>query len=908
MKKFLQNSCQWLVMLCAMFAMSVSAMAQDYATVTSVSPVAGEIKLDDNEYGTSQITITMDGVWDADVYAESVEAVAAKGIVFTAPDGCTSAPRALYMWGGYDNIAIQFPSADPAFKTPGTYTLYVPANLNTISGKGNPELTYTWTVLPKSTFEFSRNGIEATGEQGSNPWGPMKSLTGFKVAVPEGVTLANVPASVSVNVSVDQEEAAAVICAVVLADGYLTFTFPTAYNEKCYVSAEVPAEAFTTTDGLKSKAFSASLSVDPNTYFDLSMNAVECESPLTSFDITLPEGLTADIVGESFKYSYWQDGNHEGSVTVTSHSQSGNVLTINFAEDVLPLDVWFTVEFEGGFVVATDGSISYRLSVDNNKVTAPVFFAIGTSDPANGATLSLDNGTVSSVSFTTGESFAYIYDDNVPETITCKDAENNEVKVNTIVGWDYTLNFNFLSSIDKAGVYTLTIPAGSYQINGKNLPATTVTFTVTAKTHFGFNEWNVTPRTNGSYTSIESIVLPVPDGVTFADGTETVTISVNNVDEDVEATFDATEKTITLAWEAAEVGTYVVNIPEGTFTSTEGLKNNELGLGYEIIPTLALNELAVDAEGNYWTSFAFDYNYTLPEGYTPYKVVGISNTGSLTVEEIVGTAKTDDVDVVFNDNNGGTITDISSNTFTVLDGKVSVTYTLGSSSLKKSISNGYYIDCNGTPTTFTLTVLDSSVEIGSFKFLGWSCDYTDGYSSFDINGSEIVIVSNNYSYIGGLRIGLATGEYNAPILPANAGILVKAAEASEGVEYTKTNNTATADMTGNLLVGCTESATWNETDKTYYKFSLDADNTPGSAGFYWGVDGGASIEAHAGKAYLVLDATPSSNSRYLINGVTTGIDAIAAESTEAIFNLQGQRVVAPKAGVYVKNGKKIIVK
>lgn len=83
-------------------------------------------------------------------------------------------------------------------------------------------------------------------------------------------------------------------------------------------------------------------------------------------------------------------------------------------------------------------------------------------------------------------------------------------------------------------------------------------------------------------------------------------------------------------------------------------------------------------------------------------------------------------------------------------------------------------------------------------------------------------------------------------------------------------------------------------------------------GFYRQVADGVSLKCGAHKAFLVVPSTvASSNSRFVFpgqEGTLTGINAVAADDAEAIYNLQGQRVTATKAGVYVKNGRKFIVK
>ena len=72
----------------------------------------------------------------------------------------------------------------------------------------------------------------------------------------------------------------------------------------------------------------------------------------------------------------------------------------------------------------------------------------------------------------------------------------------------------------------------------------------------------------------------------------------------------------------------------------------------------------------------------------------------------------------------------------------------------------------------------------------------------------------------------------------------------------------------------------------------------------------------AGRAYIDLSqiVTPSSApAKDVIKmGVsgdgTTGIGAVTAEHDNVYYNLQGQRVAAPSRGIYIVNGKKVIIK
>ena len=151
---------------------------------------------------------------------------------------------------------------------------------------------------------------------------------------------------------------------------------------------------------------------------------------------------------------------------------------------------------------------------------------------------------------------------------------------------------------------------------------------------------------------------------------------------------------------------------------------------------------------------------------------------------------------------------------------------------------------------------------------------------------------------------------NTPLyIKANAtsgsAINVEIPEATEGaVDYSATN----------LLKGsATQTTNVQSTNETkYYVFGVQ-NNTPG---FY---NAASSFTSAAGKAYLQLTAAqagaaPSLN---LIfdgdDGLSTGIDKVQgsgskAQGSDAYYNLAGQRVAQPTRGLYIVNGKKVIIK
>ena len=164
--------------------------------------------------------------------------------------------------------------------------------------------------------------------------------------------------------------------------------------------------------------------------------------------------------------------------------------------------------------------------------------------------------------------------------------------------------------------------------------------------------------------------------------------------------------------------------------------------------------------------------------------------------------------------------------------------------------------------------------------------------------------------------GWAQMEKVTGILPANTGVVVKG-EGNYKFVYTQEN--ATANVEGNLLEGTVTSEPVegeayvlgipeNETEVALCKAKLNLDATGNNAG-----ENGTHFLNNANKAYLpaslVSGASLSANLRFDFGG-TTAIEEVETEVTgTVIYDLTGRRVnEITKAGIYIVNGKKVLVK
>ena len=120
--------------------------------------------------------------------------------------------------------------------------------------------------------------------------------------------------------------------------------------------------------------------------------------------------------------------------------------------------------------------------------------------------------------------------------------------------------------------------------------------------------------------------------------------------------------------------------------------------------------------------------------------------------------------------------------------------------------------------------------------------------------------------------------------------------------------------TESLLLGVDEATTITEAGYKYYKLTLNSSSQAGTAGFYWDTqsNNGTQIKAAAHKCYLRVSTASGAKSSYVFGDEATGISqlengAINIENA-AIYNLNGQRVNNAQKGIYIVNGKKIVIK
>lgn len=140
-------------------------------------------------------------------------------------------------------------------------------------------------------------------------------------------------------------------------------------------------------------------------------------------------------------------------------------------------------------------------------------------------------------------------------------------------------------------------------------------------------------------------------------------------------------------------------------------------------------------------------------------------------------------------------------------------------------------------------------------------------------------------------------------VPANTGLILKGEAGIDNTYQLQTTEEETDDVSENILSSNTEDIYEVASDDIYVLSNLN----DGQPGFYRAAQG---IHVGQYKSYLRYPASQSIE-LYFDEEETTGIPIISNSQPTAdgkYYDLQGRRVSHPTKGVYILNGKKIIVK
>ena len=212
------------------------------------------------------------------------------------------------------------------------------------------------------------------------------------------------------------------------------------------------------------------------------------------------------------------------------------------------------------------------------------------------------------------------------------------------------------------------------------------------------------------------------------------------------------------------------------------------------------------------------------------------------------------------------------------------------SAYEQGISEGGYVDFLFVVTeetaeeSYTLTVTDAGYATLFLDFAAAIPADVEAYTVTEVNDGYVTLTQ-------------VTG-----VLPANTGVIVKAAENDYTFAY---STDEAADVTGNLLKGTV-------TDKNIEGEAYVLGVVEGKVGLYKAAMTGTSWKNNANKAYLPMSAVANKSAEFFgfdWDG-TTAIENVEVENTvKVIYDLTGRRVEAITApGIYIVNGVKRVVR
>ena len=156
-------------------------------------------------------------------------------------------------------------------------------------------------------------------------------------------------------------------------------------------------------------------------------------------------------------------------------------------------------------------------------------------------------------------------------------------------------------------------------------------------------------------------------------------------------------------------------------------------------------------------------------------------------------------------------------------------------------------------------------------------------------------------------------EVESKQVPANTGVLLKSAS----TEATYSVIGSAPAIENNLLCASVEEGQTTAADGTtegysFFKLSYNQAGENEKLGFYWAKENGAPFVSKTGLAYLaVKTADVAAVKGFSLFDMETGISKVtgsAAAGNGVIYDLQGRRVERAVRGLYIVNGRKVMVK
>lgn len=208
-------------------------------------------------------------------------------------------------------------------------------------------------------------------------------------------------------------------------------------------------------------------------------------------------------------------------------------------------------------------------------------------------------------------------------------------------------------------------------------------------------------------------------------------------------------------------------------------------------------------------------------------------------------------------------------------------------------------------SNYTTTVETKSLTLRAF-------DGKNYFATFSSDKAVKFVDATVYA-VGVNDDRLILTEVESKQVPANTGVLLK----SVGAEATYSVIGLAPAIENNLLCASVEEGQTTAADGTtegysFFKLSYNQAGENEKLGFYWAAENGAPFISKAGLAYLaVKTADVAAVKGFSLFDMETDISKVtgsAAAGNGVIYDLQGRRVERAVRGLYIVNGRKVMVK
>lgn len=446
--------------------------------------------------------------------------------------------------------------------------------------------------------------------------------------------------------------------------------------------------------------------------------------------------------------------------------------------------------------------------------------------------------------------------------------------------------------------------------------------------------------------SVEEIIVPTiavtptsPTGFIYEENdgpseAQTFTVSGANLTGDITVSLDASSNfeissddatygsSLTLSSSATnklyvrlKAGLAISDDYIGTITLTSaGADNVEMNLSGSVVEKPSLSFDFTD------TAWGFPADYEKAEktytngGYT-FTVGAVTEGGH---KALISNSK--QVALIFGKESGASIT------FPAFNFKVKKIKVYGNGTASENVTFNIFVEDDAVSTevtssrvTQTFEIAEANQSAGTIYTLKVTNAVNCQISKIDIIGDavSVTIPESKYTTFAssdavdfkdtGVTICVVKVDNNVAkltpirgtIVPANTGVILTAENAGS---YAGVITTEEGSLDGNEMVGITTETVvaYNVGDK--YNYILQGDKFKKATG----------DKLKAGKAYLSttynVAATGARELKIVFDGETTGIKAIETANNKSVYDLQGRKVAAPTKGLYIINGKKMIVK